>query len=152
MAIFSEMYLAYYVLAAILCCVCVVLLRNRPLLNQILGVFMLMVLAPPASYDYTLLYIYIPWALFILFLCCNVAAGHVAFSTWTARITLVCFAVTFTSQSFMQLHWTGFGGQVKCVFMVGLLGVALLVPMNSTELETRETVGGLRNQLHIPAM
>ena len=42
-------------------------IRRLPLINQVLCLSVATILLPPVSYDYTLLHLYIPWALLVLF-------------------------------------------------------------------------------------
>ena len=131
----DKAYLPYFIGASLLCIVCVLVLRRRPLINQVLGATTLMIIIPPACYDYTLLYMYIPFAMLVIFLCRDYASGQEDLPVKTVLGIAVCFAMVFTAQTFIRLTITGFGGQIKCLFLMALLGYSLFVPMRSASLD-----------------
>ncbi len=117
--------------------------RRLPMLNCIFAAFIVQMIAPPVSYDYTLLYLYIPWALFlVVFLLQEVYSGRAHLSFSTALAILIPCAIAFTPQQCYLViggigHTSplgysghiGFAGQVKALALLYLLVVAALNPM-----------------------
>ncbi len=98
--------------------------RRMPILNCVFAVFIVQVLAPGVSFDYTLLYMYIPWAMFVIFfLLEDVYSGRVHFQLWKIVTMLVAFAILFTPQQcYMVLNGRiGFAGQFKALTLLFLL-------------------------------
>lgn len=98
--------------------------RRMPVLNCVFAVFIVQVLAPGVSFDYTLLYMYIPWAMFVgLFLLDEVYPGRVRFKLWQILAILVSCAILFTPQQcYMVMHGrVGFAGQFKALTLLFLL-------------------------------
>ncbi len=94
-----------------------------PVTNQVLCLSVASVLLPPISFDYTLLHLYVPWAVLVL----------LAQSSWRRgeRVAglagaLVLMAVVFSPESEVIHHATHLGGQVKAVALMGLMGVGLV--------------------------
>ena len=42
-------------------------IRHLPVINQVLCLCIAFILLPPVSYDYTLLHLYVPWGLLVMF-------------------------------------------------------------------------------------
>ena len=134
------MYMCMWLVAAV---VLVRRFRRMPMLNCIFAAFIVQLIAPPVSYDYTLLYLYIPWALFlVVFLLQDVYSGRAHLSFSTALAILIPCAITFTPQqcylviggightsSLGYSGHIGFAGQVKALALLYLLVVAALNPM-----------------------
>jgi hypothetical protein len=104
-------------------------LCKLPILNQIFGLTILTVLIPPYNYDYTLIALYIPWAILLVALSrkgCSFSGSAVC------AIMLAC-AVVFTSQYYLlfgtEENPIGFGGQIKCVALAAILLVSVCVPL-----------------------
>lgn len=94
-------------------------IRKLPVINQVLCVVAATILLPPVSYDYTLLHLYLPWALLVMVAlerreCKGMMAG------------MVCFAILFAPER--ELIWGGrsYGGQVKALALVVLFGIGLV--------------------------
>ena len=104
-----------------------------PLLNQFMAYVLLCVLLPYVSGDYTLVYIYLVWAAFLLFLLVDVATGRVRISRAAMNIILFSCAVTFAPLNYVEVgRGFSFGAQVKTVFLVLILLTVLRVPMPSS--------------------
>ena len=108
-------------------------LWKLPILNQIFGLTVLTVLVPPYNYDYTLIAIYIPWAILLVALS---KKGPSLSGSAVCLIMLAC-AVVFTSQYYLLFGTEddpiGFGGQIKCVALVAILLVSVCVPLPMKE-------------------
>jgi len=112
-------------------------IRNLPFLNQLFAVVIACVFLPFISYDYTLIHLYIPWGLFMMFLAYDAESS--GFTTKQALNILIPCAIIFTPQSYLIIDSTeygigGFGGQVKALVLLYLLIVVLKNPMPSNTL------------------
>ena len=117
--------------------------RRLPMLNCMFALFIVQTIAPPLSYDYTLVYLYIPWAVFlVVFLLQEVSSRRTDFALSTALAVLIPYAIVFTPQQCYLViggigHTSplgdsghiGFAGQVKALALLYLLVVAALNPM-----------------------
>jgi hypothetical protein len=128
----DHIYVPYLVAICVGFLVCAVVLWKMPFLNQVMGIFTCMVLLPPAGYDYELLQLYIPWAIFISALCCR---EKLALTTKQLWFFLGSFAVIFTAQTFLRTQWNGMGGLVKCFAVLTLLYASLRFPLYSPSLK-----------------
>ena len=104
-------------------------IRRLPLINQVLCLCIASILMTPISFDYTLIYLYVPWAMLVLF----------AQEEWQAqRLTkpaipgltaaFVCMAVVMAPESEFIWHSAHFGGQIKALVLVALMGIGLKYP------------------------
>jgi len=100
-------------------------IRKLPLLNQVLFLSIASILLPPVSYDYTLMHLYIPWALLALY----AQSTHVR-RTSAPGLTaaFVCLAVLVSPETEFIQHGIVFGGQIKAVVLMVLLGIGLRYP------------------------
>jgi len=104
-----------------------------PLINQIFTLTILSLFLPYFSYDYTLIHLYIPWGLFMVFLAYDAESS--GFTTKQALNILIPCAIIFTPQSYLIIEGIGgFGGQVKALVLLYLLIVVLKNPMPSDTL------------------
>ena len=101
----------------------VAVIRRLPWINQIICLTVATVLLPPVSYDYTLLYLYVPWAVLVLF---AVDAGRPNVPGLMGA--MVCFAILFAPETELIVHGSSLGGQLKAVTLMVLAGIALLRP------------------------
>ncbi len=106
------------------------LIRRLPLMNQFLALTICVVLLPYISFEYTLVHLYTVFAALLLFLVQDVTSGRCLVRAVDLRRMIVCFAVLFSYLSALGLY--RFGGQIKSLVLVGLLLLALKVPMPST--------------------
>jgi hypothetical protein len=103
-----------------------------PPLNQLLGLTSCALIFPPLSGDYTLVHLYLPLAMLMDFTIRNYARLKTGQRDMLVR--LFCyFAVLLTPQSYLISHTVGFGGQVKAVVLLMLLGETLWSPLDSVE-------------------
>lgn len=128
----------YAAFAALLLAFSLFRLRTRPALNQIFGLCVLMLLLSPASHSYTLIQMYIPWAILLLAL-----SSHDCDLNPFASLTLMlCSSVLFTPQSYLILGGSAsFGTQVKTVALSVMLLVILVYPMPTKLLEGQTEPG-----------
>ena len=103
------------------------------LINQVFCITILSIFLPFVSHDYTLIHLYIPWGLFMIFLAYDAESS--GFTTKQALNILIPCAIVFTPQSYLVIEGIGgFGGQVKALVLLYLLIVVLKNPMPSNTL------------------
>ena len=95
-------------------------IRHLPLINQVLCLTIATILLPPVSYDYTLLHLYTPWALLVLF---TVEMQGRFIRGLTA--VFCSFAILMAPETEFIYHSQSFGGQIKAVTLVVLFLLAL---------------------------
>jgi Glycosyltransferase family 87 len=120
-------------------------IRHLPVLNQLASYLVLCVLLPYVSYEYTLVYIYLVWGIFLLFLLTDVVSGRVQISNRAINAIMVSCAVIFAPLSYIVFGRSfGLGGQIKTVFLIVVLWTVLKVPMPSSvfgDLDFKENPG-----------
>jgi hypothetical protein len=104
-------------------------IRHLPTINQVLCLAVACILFPPTSYDYTLLHLYTPWALLVLFAVETHRSGRPIVPGLTA--TFVCFAILMSQVGEFIFHGERLGGQIKAVTLVVLFVLALRFPFAS---------------------
>jgi hypothetical protein len=104
-------------------------IRHLPLINQVLCLCVASILLPPVSYDYTLMHLYIPWAMLVLF----------AQEQWASRLTVagltaafVLLAFLFAPESEFIYQAVRFGGQLKACALIALMVVSLKYPFSNS--------------------
>jgi hypothetical protein len=102
-------------------------IRLLPLLNQILCLCIASILLPPTSHDYTLLHLYVPWGLMVLYALDRVRSGH---SVRDLRAPFLCFAILFSAQSEF-IYKSGYSAQLKAITLIILFVIALKNPWES---------------------
>lgn len=96
-------------------------IRKLPVINQVICLTIATVLLPPVSYDYTLLHLYLPWALLLL-----LAVESRGRNVPGLTAAMVCCAIVFAPVTELIVHGRSFGGQVKACALVGLGVIALV--------------------------
>ncbi len=107
-----------------------------PRANQLLFLVGASVLIPPTSFDYTLEYLYIPWAWIVLMLVTDRRDRG-----WWPVIVMLLFAVEMAPLTFLIVRGIPLGGIVKAAALAGLVATAAIVPMP----ENLDRVEGKRN-------
>lgn len=98
-----------------------------PLTNQVLFLVVASVFLPPASFDYTLQNLYIPWTWIVLGL---LEGDGERGRRWPALV-MVLFAIEFAPVSFITWYGFSVGGVIKGVALLALLVVTVSVRMPS---------------------
>lgn len=100
-------------------------IRTLPPINQVLCLCIAFILLPPVSGDYTLMHLYVPWALLLL----------LAQQQWTLRrntpgltAAFICLAILLAPLSEFIVHGERFGGQIRAVILVALMYIGLTCP------------------------
>ena len=99
-----------------------------PRINQVLALTIAAVVLPPFSIEYTLIHLYIPWALLVLY------AVDLARSPGTSQrirglgFCFVCFGFLMTPESYFIVDGIRYSGQLKALVLVALLVATLRCP------------------------
>ena len=99
-----------------------------PVVNQMILLGVSATLFPFVASEYTLLYLYVPFGIFLIFLTRDVATGFVEFSRRRILGFLCLFALLFAPLSFTGRYL----GSIQTVLLVVLLLAAARIPMPSS--------------------
>ena len=98
-------------------------IRVMPIINQILFFCVASILVTPVSYDYTLLHLYIPWAILVFF-----ALDRAPHATPGLKAVFICFALATSAETELIYSHHTFGGEFKSIVLVLLVALALRFP------------------------
>jgi hypothetical protein len=98
------------------------IIRRLPLLNQILCLCVAMLLLPPTSHDYTLMHLYVPWGLLVLY---AIQTSKLKLEAPGLLAAFVCFGILMSPENELSYGHAGFSGQVKAITLVVLMAIAL---------------------------
>ena len=122
-------------------------IRRMPWINQVLCLCVASILMTPVSHDYTLIHLYVPWAMLTLFAIDRsrrmLGVGEPAKLPGLLS-AMVCFAVLFAPETEIIRDGLSYGGQVKALVLVGLMVVGLRFPFGepvALEQTTEATAG-----------
>jgi hypothetical protein len=107
-------------------------IRRLPVLNQLLALSAFSVLLPYVSYDYTLVNLFVPFAILIFVLAADAADGRLRLTRGKMLCLLLPYAVIFTPQSYLVYHVVGYGAQVKTAALCAAIGAAIRIPLPSS--------------------
>ncbi len=96
-------------------------IRRLPLLNQILSLSVVAVLLPPTSHDYTLMHLYVPFVLLVLY---AVDKSKKSLSERVFTAYFICFGILFSFESEAIHSGAAFSAQIKCLALIALLALA----------------------------
>jgi hypothetical protein len=133
-------------------------IRRLPLINQVLCLAVASILLPPISFDYTLMYLYLPWAMLALLAQqqWNAQYREQPLPAWSAHAApqrnragndvektipglsaaLVCLAILVSPESEFIWHEAHLGGQIKALVLLALLGIGLMYPFQEQSLSS----------------
>ncbi len=113
-------------------------IRTMPLLNQFLSLVFLALLLPFVSYDYTLVHLYVVFAVLLLAL-----LEHTARPTQTKSVSalILLLAVIFSPLTALGQHM--YAGQIKCCLLLISLGIAVSVPFPTQLFQDQEPALGV---------
>ena len=114
-------------------------IRKLSVLNQVLCLMIASILFPPTSFEYTLLHLFDPFAMYVLLM---VSYQRQSRKAPGLNVLLPCFAVLFGFIPELIRHRVSFGGQIKSLFLVALFVYALWRPLASLDEETRQVKSG----------
>jgi hypothetical protein len=120
----------YFGLCAVLGLGSTIWFFRKPFLNQLFAVVLLMLLLPFTSFDYTLIYLYLPWGLFLVCVACE------GFPAKKSLGLLLPLALIFTPQTYLIVgSVTPVGAQIKALALLWLLAFAAIVPIPSARFD-----------------
>lgn len=109
-------------------------IRHMPMTNQVICLCVASIILPPVSYDYTLLHLYIPWAMLVCF-----AIDMQNLKTAGLTASFICLAIATSIQSEVIFNGRSFGGQIKAVALCVLMLVVLVHPFRKGQHRDGET-------------
>jgi hypothetical protein len=104
-------------------------IRHLPRPNQILALTIASILLPPVSYEYTLMYLYIPWAALVLFAISSTDARKVP----GLIFSFACLAFLLTPETYISFRGLPIAGQLKALVLMTLFVVSVTCPFRSEE-------------------
>lgn len=106
-------------------------LRQLPALNQVFGLTILSIWLPPTSFDYTLLHLYVPFALLVAY-----SLQHRGTSR-PLNWAFVLLAVLLSPETEITHATHILAGPLKCVALAALLALVLTYPFKGGELDAQ---------------
>jgi hypothetical protein len=107
-----------------------------PFINQVVFVLCCTAVLPPVSFDYTLLVMYLPFALLAIF---AVRSPRQKVPTPGLLVALVLLAVLVEPETFLVLHGWLYAGQIKGCCLVLLMIVASTYPFTDIAATSKRT-------------
>jgi len=104
-------------------------IRKLPLLNQIVCLYLCLLLMVPESFEYTLVHVSVVWALLVLYMWQRAQNG-LRVSHLTPVFVYLAFILSVQNE---LIYRHGFWGQAKCIVLLLLLGTALVQPWDGLE-------------------
>jgi hypothetical protein len=138
--------LTIYSIIAALCMFLVFFLwvRKLPVINQVICLCVATLILPPTSFDYTLLSLYLPWAMLVLL---AVHRGNRNQDVPGLVLAMVCFAILFVPETEIILHRRSIAGQLKALTLVALFFIALRYPFHFSN--SAEWLNDLKKKLRM---
>ena len=122
----------YYLIAGLLAVVAFFLkVRSQPFINKLAFLVAGMVLLPPVSFEYTLVYLYLPLAFVLMALVQN-SDGTNSRESRGGLIALACLLATLLPADIFGKTHTFFVGQFQVIPLLLLMCLAAAVPWGST--------------------
>jgi hypothetical protein len=109
-------------------------IRSLPRINQVLALTVASILLPPGSGDYTLVHLYIAWALLVLVAICSKDAR----GPHGLTLCFICMAILMSPESFLFIHGVRIAGQFKAIILLVLLVISVVCPFEDPVLEQKE--------------
>lgn len=108
-------------------------IRKLPVINQLLCLTIASILLPPTSFDYTLIHLYAPWVLLVLYTLDH--AGRLAPRPVPRALlpVLLCLAVLFAPLTELIYRGETLGGPIRCCVLILLFAMALSCPFEDTK-------------------
>ncbi len=107
-------------------------IRTLPRANQILALTVASILLPPVSSDYTLVHLYVPWAVLVLISISLKDAGKVP----GLIASFLCMAFLMAPESSAVVHGIRVAGQLKAIVLVILFSLSLTHPFEDPASES----------------
>ena len=103
-------------------------IRKLPVFNQVLCLNVAIVMMPPTSFDYTLIHLYTPFAMWALYLADRERSAQPATGTASRTLLLLCFVMLLSQVGEVISHGDRLGGQIKAVALLVLFVAGLVYP------------------------
>jgi len=103
-------------------------IRKLPVVNQVLCLIVASILFTPVSFDYTLIQLYTPWALFVLLTIDCARSGR---DLPGLRVALACLLFLCAPISELIVHGATIQAPIKTLLLVALLVIGLRYPFPS---------------------
>jgi hypothetical protein len=97
-------------------------IKKMPILNQVMALTVASILLPPISYDYTLIYLYVPCGMLVLSV---IRAGRNRATSIAVSVALIAFAVLLAPETEVIAQRVSLGGDIKCVTLFVLFFLSL---------------------------
>lgn len=110
--------------------------RTAPALNQLCLLLLALMLFPPVSYDYTLIYAYL---LLGIVLCCALEAARRGETFRGARSYMIAFAILCTAETWISFHGLRPNGLLKCIALLMVAANVLRFPLHLYGLQGEES-------------
>jgi hypothetical protein len=105
-------------------------IRRLPVINQICVLILLSITLPPVSFDYTLLHLYVCWAVFTLYVIDRFQAGEtVPMAGWT----MAWFAFAMAPHGYIIRGGDRYCGTFRVIGLIALLYIFLKYPFAETK-------------------
>jgi len=101
-------------------------MRKLPLTNQVLCLTVASVVLPPISYEYTLLHLYTPFAMLVVFAVDAYRSGRTRVPG--LPFIFACFTILLSQIGEIILHGDRLEGQIKAVTLVALFTAGMIYP------------------------
>lgn len=119
----------YFVAGAIALLVFFLRVRHLPFLNRLVFVTVGFTLLPPVSYEYSLVHLYAPAALLLLYSVIPAENTEaLSRSTRPPNLALACLALLFLPINLFVFHGVMYAGQVQTILLLLLAALAALHP------------------------
>jgi len=105
-------------------------IRRLPILNQVLLICTLGIMLPPASHDYTLMHLYIPWGMLVLLSLESSRSGR---TVPGLRAAFICLTLILVPMGEVLVHFNPVGGQIKGLLLLVLTWIGLRYPFIPAE-------------------
>ncbi len=116
----ATLYLAFGAVTGL--CLYWFIVRRLPILNQILCLCIISILFTPTSHDYTLLHLFLPWGLMIVY-CLQEAQSGTLSKGVLGSFVAIALLMSFESEFIVRGVWIA--GQIKCLVLIALLYIGL---------------------------
>jgi hypothetical protein len=115
-------------------------IRTLPRANQILALTVAAILLPPASADYTLVHLYVPWAVLVLVVV-SLKDGR---KVKGLVFCFICMAFLMAPESFAMIQGIRIAGQLKAIVLLILFIVSMTCPFEEPAPDSADGVGQAR--------
>jgi hypothetical protein len=122
-------------------------IRKLPVINQITILIILSITLPPVSYDYTLLHLYICWAVFVIYLVDAQRVGSsIALGSWIMGF----YAFAMAPHGYVIRNDQRFCGQLRWIGLAALLYIFLKQPFAEIQDATTPLSAALAQPTPVP--